>query len=934
MLFQILDANYIYDKNGYPLVQLFGCKESGKSIICRVAGFKPYFYADVKEGAFSEAENDITEMGLVASEIERFRPIGYQKNPSKMLKVTSKDPKEVRTFRERVLSLPSIDAVYETDILFRNRFMIDQGMGGMRWVQIPGDEDVLEDTEPITFDLDSITPVQDTNVKIAPLKYLAFDIECISPNGEMPRPETSPVILISLAFEPAYKGVDDLVLVGRETICDRPDVIVCRNEKDMLTKFISIINDFDPDVVLGYNSNDFDFPYLTERAKKLKVDLTVGRDKSSWYVKKIGNQTNVAITGRVVMDLLPQIRSAFSLKRYTLKNASSELIGMEKYDVAPKEMERFWRSSGDEFARLVSYSRRDAVLALKLLLELRLLDKHIALAQASGALLQDVINGGQTGMVENLLLRKFMERDRVVPPRPGSELSHFRHSQHDELKGGAVLTPEKGLLENVIILDYKSLYPTIMMAHNLCYSTVLKAADALKRNDESGQALKDGSEDHLRFDGIDVIKSPSGGVFVQPDVAPGIVPGILRDLLDQRTDTRELMKHADPEEFRVLDAKQYALKILLNSFYGYSGYARARLYSLTVANAVTSFGRENIQNTRALIEEIGSVYIVDQTDSETDETGSSPVKVALLPHEILDTDSARRFDLKVVYGDTDSVFISVCPYKPERGKGFTSVDESISEKTVAHEELVTLAEAEIIGKKIAETITSKLPEPMELVFEGFARRGLFIAKKRYALWVFEPTGQDWSDKIKVRGMETVRRDWCELTSKTLNRCLELVLKEGKVNEAVQYVRSTIKSIQDMDIQKDREMVDDLTLTRRYTKSPSSYKSKQPHIQLVRKMQKRGGHVPVIGDRVPFVIVSGKGLFVDKAEDPEYAVGHDLSLDTDYYIEKQILPPVLRILDAFGIRKEELTHGMRQRHLLEFKPEDREKVHTQSSLLDF
>jgi len=146
-----------------------------------------------------------------------------------------------------------------------------------------------------------------------------------------------------------------------------------------------------------------------------------------------------------VVDLLPLIRTSFSLKQYTLRNASHELLGMEKGDVDPQEMEKLWQSGGEDFARLVSYSRRDAVLALNLLLKLKLLDKYIALAQTSGSLLQDVINGGQSGMVETLLLRKFQGQERVVPPKPDSDLSQIRRSQSDELKGGAVLT-RRGVL--------------------------------------------------------------------------------------------------------------------------------------------------------------------------------------------------------------------------------------------------------------------------------------------------------------------------------------------------------------------------------------------------------------------------------------------------------------------------------------------------------
>ena len=119
-----------------------------------------------------------------------------------------------------------------------------------------------------------------------------------------------------------------------------------------------------------------------------------GRDGSSWYIKPVVNTTNVSITGRVVVDLLPIIRSSFSLKRYTLRNVAVELLkDMEKYDMDPKEIEDIWEDGGDRLGGFIKYARRDAVLALRLLLDLRLMDKYVALSHVSGSLLQDVVNG-------------------------------------------------------------------------------------------------------------------------------------------------------------------------------------------------------------------------------------------------------------------------------------------------------------------------------------------------------------------------------------------------------------------------------------------------------------------------------------------------------------------------------------------------------------
>jgi DNA polymerase I len=879
MIFQILDANYTYDSQRNPLVQLFGQTEEGKSFACKVAGFQPYFYASVEDGALEDVSQALIQMGLEVEAVDRFEPIGYQLAPKKMLKISTKDPKEVRSLRDRVREFPGVKAIYETDILFRNRFLIDRGLGGMSWAEARLPKWVSGPQMPL-MNMDSLSPVQ--HEANAPLRYMSFDIECLPDHGEMPKAEVSPIILISMAFEPEYEGLKDLVLVGKSIDCPRGDVQICRDEYDLLSTFGSILRDYDPDIVSGYNSNEFDFPYLTERAKRLRVDLRVGRDESSWYLRKIVNSTNVSITGRVVVDLLPIIRSTYSLKQYTLRNAAAELLKMEKHDVDPKEIEALWAQGGEGLRRFISYARRDAVLAMHLLLDLRLMDKYIALSRASGALLQDIVNGGQSGMVESLLLRRFRERSRVVPPKPDAEVSDERYIDSDELKGGAVLVPEKGLLEDIVILDYKSLYPTIIMAHNLCYTTVI-----------TGQAPASDQ----------IINSPSGGKFVSPEVSPGIMPQVLEELLDQRTMTKKLMKKAGEAERRFLDAKQYAMKILLNSFYGYSGYARARLYSLALANAVTSFGRENIVKTKKIIDDIGSVYIVDDA-------------VVFKNDLAFGKTAARRFDLSVVYGDTDSVFVRLKPSLPGE---------------------VTLKDAQLIGRKIAETVTSSLPEPMELVFEAFARRAIFLAKKRYALWVFEPSGEEWKDRIKVRGMETVRRDWCNLTSKTLKTCLELVLKEGKVNDAVDHVRLVVNRIQNLNLSDDPEILEELTLTRRYTKSTGSYKNKQPHIQLVEKIKKRGGQIPGVGDRVPFVIIRGKGsrrskeLFVDRAEDPQFVLERNIPLDTEYYVEKQILPPVLRIFETFGISRDKLCRDLKQSSLLYFQEAKPQK---QKSLFDF
>jgi DNA polymerase I len=893
MDFQILDADYKVVNDSSPVIRLFGRGADGKSVCCFVPGFEPYFYLKASGDLHALARLIKDTFGQVRKVeiVEKFEPVGYQKSKKEMLRITTHLPGDVPEIRDEVLKIQDVVGtegkweVYESDILFRNRFLIDRGFGGMVWVSAEGKpvdptryfgggyagnsrcENFACDSAVLASGLKRIE-----SLTIAPLKYLSFDIECLPLDGGMPSPDVSPIIMISFSFEPAYKEQKTLILVAKPVEGMDGDVEPCGDETEMLNRFFQIFCEYDPDIVTGYNHQDFDIPYITDRVKALiakgeAISPVVGRDGSQIGYRKFGLITRTEVKGRVVVDALPLVRRAFSLKQYTLRAVSKELLNREKLDVAPMEMEEHWIDSGDKFRKFVDYSRRDSELALELILKLKLLDKYIALAQVSGSLLQEIVDGGQTSMVETLLLREFARRDRVILPKPGDDLSAERYDMSSDLKGGEVLEPKKGLLENVLILDYKSLYPTIMMAHNLCYTTVVTGD---------------------RPDGK-TIKPPSGGEFVPPEVSRGIVPSILEDLLNQRGETKRRMKKAsDENEYRVLDATQLALKILLNSFYGYSGYARARLYSLTLANAVTSFGRSNILNTRDIINNTIGKIVLRNT------------KALLLGEAGELSSSDKVVELSVAYGDTDSVFVQC-----------TSIGD------------LSLEEVSLVGNRLSDIVSASLPDPMELEFESIAKRALLIAKKRYALWLFEPRNSGWEDQIKVKGMETVRRDWCELTSMTLNRVLELVLIEGDVDQAVEHVRKVVSDIRNLDPGKDSEIIEHLMLTRTLTRKTDSYKNKQPHLTVAENLKRRTGIMPSIGTRIPFVITAGKGLFVERAEDPDYVREHNVPIDVDYYIKKQILPPVERILGVFGVKISSLDFDSKQKGIFDFeakKPE--------------
>lgn len=918
MNFQILDADYKLIGEDEPVIRLFGRSEDGKSVCCLVPGFEPFFYAQSTRP--EETQKELTEQfeQIVRVEIvERCGPIGYQTQKTPYLKIIVRAPKNVPEIRDDVAKMPGVTALFESDILFRNRFLVDMNLGGFQWAEAAEDPTLdrahflqeIPVKSEIVICTRSVTPLD--RISNAPMRYLSFDIECLPDGGNMPTPEKSPVILVSFAFEPAYNGKKSLVYVGKPLpdgfdfqIGDEDgETVWLENEAELLAKTFETINAYDPDFITGYNISDFDIPYLTRRADVLKkkgaaIKTGISRDGSPIFSKKFGLTVKTEITGRIVSDVLPLIRRNYSLKQYTLRNTAKELLGREKLDVPPAEMEAHWFDNGQKLADFINYSRRDSELAIDLLLQLKILDKYVALARITNSVIQETLDGGQTSMVEQVMLKEYGKHDRVMPIKPDGEAYEERDNEED-LKGGAVLDPVRGLHENVIILDYKSLYPTIMMAHNLCYTTIVQ-----DRLDLEPLGL---TED-------DVEVTPTGGIFVQQSVVKGIVPSILEDLLNRRMETKKRMKETtDKQEILALDATQMALKILLNSYYGYTGYARARLYSMTMAGSVTSIGRENIINTEKIItQEIGKIYLYEnqawlepeikahfKAQNRSIESDFNAGRISDLDAAVIAGD-IKIVLLSVVYGDTDSVFMHC---SAESGEEFTP-------------EEFTLEEAELVGSKTAALVTASLPAPMELEFEAVARRAVLIAKKRYAQWLFERSGSGWSDKIKVKGMETVRRDWCELTSDTLSRVLELVLMEGQVEEAVKYVRSVTAELRNLNLQENPEFIQKLILTKNYSKKTDNYKNKQPHLTVVEKIKARTGISTPIGTRVPFVIISGKGLFVERAEDPDYVLKHNVPIDTEYYIKKQILPPVERILEVFGVDAGSLDK-YRQKGLFDF-----------------
>jgi DNA polymerase I len=815
--FVLLDADYVI-VNSKPVIRLFGSTQDGKSVTVFFQNFFPYFYVKVKSKEkliefLEKYKNEIINV----CEVEKYEPIGYNEGKSKLIKITLRSPSFVPNLREELLKQKFVEKTYEADILFKYRFLADYNIFGMRWYEVEGNPINSQTVfTNIKIEANSIKEISD---RIFEPRILSIDIECLN-KGAIPDPKKDQIILISLYFSHEYKGKKSLVLSARKLPFE--NTISFDSEKEMLEEFLKIVREYDPDVIVGYNINNFDIPYLIRRMQFLQIHPTIGRCKKLPKVQKIGERYRVSITGRVVFDIYEILKDLsrkgmYRFKRLGLGDVSKILINEEKVDIDKSEIPKIWNGSIEDLKLLIDYSRKDAELVFKIYLKLDIFNSFAELSKLTGLLLQDVLSGSESLRIENLLLREFNKKDFVIPNKPTKE--EIEERKKKEVKGAVVLEPKLGLHENVIYLDFKSLYPSIIIEYNICPTTLL-----------------------LEEKNVDFIISPFGAKFVTKNVREGIFPKILKRLIEERDKIKKEMKNEKDEmKKKILDAKQWALKTLANAFYGYTGFIKARFFISEIANSITSYGRYWITTIKNIIE--------------------------------------KDLGREVVYGDTDSLIIKA------RSDKFEEI----------------FKEAEEIEKEI----NKRTPQNIKMKLEGVFKKILLVTKKKYAGYLFESL--DDKGKIVMKGIETVRRDWCPLVEEVLSTFLEKILVKGSEKEAIDYLKEVVEKLKKGEIE-----VEKLAIVKTLSRPINQYKGQQPHVELVKKMIKRGDiNVPSVGDRISYVIVAGPQKIVERAESVEYVKKYKIPIDVNYYLEHQLLPPLERILLALGYTRTQFLVGSKQ-----------------------
>ncbi|ORX48063.1 hypothetical protein DM01DRAFT_1377023 [Hesseltinella vesiculosa] len=700
LVFQQIEIDeYINYRTKRPVIRFFGVTRNGNSVTCHVEDFLPYFYFAAPNGlkkadmpsvkqALSSAlgdQNMISSVELVMKQsLYGYR--GEAKSP--FVKVTVFDPRSISKVKVKIedgVMFPSLnrrysaDTTYESNLAYVLRFMIDCHVTGCNWIELPAGTYTHRPTKDSHAQYEVVTSYdkfishapEGEWSDVAPLRILSFDIECAGRKGVFPEADQDPVIQIASVVKiqgeanPYIRNVftlnDCAPIVGT-------DVRAFYDERELLQKWSQFFVETDPDVVIGYNTTNFDFPYLLDRAKHLKVNdfPFLGRVKGTrtearnftFSSKAFGTRENknINLEGRLQLDLYQAVQRDYKLRSYTLNSVSAHFLGEQKEDVHHSIITELQNGNAETRRRLAVYCLKDSFLPLRLLEKLMLLFNYTEMARVTGVPFNYILVRGQQVKVISQLYRRALEEDFIIPVVK-SEVTD------EQYEGATVIDPVKGYYDTPIAtLDFTSLYPSIMQAHNLCYTTLLTPQTVQQLG-----LVKD----------EDYIVTPDNDLFVKSSRRKGLLPQILSDLLSARKRAKnDLKKETDPFKRAVLDGRQLALKISANSVYGFTGATVGKLPCLQISSSVTAYGREMIMKTRETVEEHFTIK------------------------------NGYKNDAKVIYGDTDSVMIKF------------GVD--------------TLEEAMKLGQEGAKLVTEQFIRPINLDFEKVYFPYLLISKKRYA----------------------------------------------------------------------------------------------------------------------------------------------------------------------------------------------------------
>ena len=627
------------------------------------------------------------------------------------------------------------------------------------------------------------------------------------------------------------------------------DLTVVPTELVLFRTLIQRVREWDPDILTGYEIQSMSWGYLMERAVKkygiqLHEDLSaLNTDDGSnnsylteediWGSKK---QSSLHSTGRIYLNIWRLMRKELALTSYTAENISYHVLH-KRIPAFSKTVLSEWYSKGMLTKwRTMKYFLDRVQDDLDILNATDLINRTSQFAKTFGIDFNSVVTRGSQFRVESVMSRIARAENFVMFSPSKDEIRRMRAFECVPL----IMEPESVFYEDpVVVLDFQSLYPSMMIAYNLCYSTLLGKVESLGKTGPLGanqsytipSAILEILKHHT-------IITPNGSVFVKPDVRQGVLGRMLNEILDTRVMVKKSIKmYSNRRLKRVLDAKQLGLKLLANVTYGYTAASfSGRMPCTEIADAIVSCGRHTLEN---------AIQVIN---------------------------NSSRWNAKVVYADTDSIFVSLVG----RSKN----------------------EAFKIGQQIVDEVTRMNPVPVKLKLEKVYHPCVLLSKKRYVGAMYE-TPDVTEPVFDAKGIETVRRDGCPAIGKIMERTLKILFRTKDISQVKSYIVEQWTDILAGNVSLHDFIIANEVKLGTYRDAngilpPGAMISK-------RKMEDDARLGPQYGERVPYIVVYGgsKHRVVDSVFSPyEVLDNSSLKLHGAYYI-KQINSALARVFDLIG-----------------------------------
>ena len=857
------------DVEGEHQISIFGKTENGKSV-CVTTTFDPYFFVKLPRGTtdqdVSRLYNDICRLKrdhVTSYSLTKQKDVwGFQNNEEfHFMHLNFKSLEHRRKVNSIFMYNNEFKQyhVYESNIDPVLRLMHRTGIQSTGWLDT-GDTCVRSHLAKTDIDLwcndwSTLKPVERDD--IAPFIVASFDIECNSSTGKFPDPNVPDDACFQIAISLCKFGSDEpyekVCLCYKKT--DGPDVISFDTEKEMLLAFKKYMNEKDIDILTGWNIFGFDLEYIYKRAAMVGCGIDfyqLGKLKDTechLVMKKLSSSALgdnflklLPMSGRFVFDMFHEVKKGYKLDSYSLNNVSKLYLGDQKIDMAPKEMfARFVEGDPKKLYEVAEYCIKDTLLPHKLMKKMCILLNLVEMAKATWVPLSFLVERGQQIKVFSQLSKKARELGYMVPTIKYGSLPE------EQYEGATVLEAQKGAYYTPITaLDFEALYPSIMMAHNLCYSTYVM--------------------DERRYGKIPGITYETFNIgnktykFAQ-DV-PSLLPAILMELKQFRKKAKRDMAQATGYMKEVYNGKQLAYKVSMNSVYGFTGAGKGILPCVPIASTTTCRGRGMIEETKTYVE-------------------------------------ANFPGAKVRYGDTDSVMVE---FDVGDRKGVEAIEYSWEIGERAAEECSALF------KKPNNLELEKVYWPYFLYSKKRYAAKLWTKGKddKMHMDYIDVKGLQLVRRDNTPHMREVCKELLDVVLTSGDPGPPKELARDRANELLSGGISHDKLILSQSL-SDSYKVGGKSVS---INSPESIHINQAHVQVVNKMrQRKPGSEPQSGDRVPYLLTktdNSKAKAFEKSEDPKYVEEHNIPVDYHYYFVNKFLNPVCDLLDPlFENTKQEI-----------------------------